>query len=495
MELFEVWEHWRQLISKPIIYDEYFENTNNHDFICYLASLIKNAKGRPVIQECRTSCRIQGIKRMLNGLHIYLWRNPWDQWWSFKCANYFDAISQLILNARFHPEVIDRLRKEIQFEEFHDPDITIERSHFSNSRLPAENSYLGFYLIWCLGLLEGMDHSDILVNIDSLSTSEEYRNDTLNRLSDHGITQVDFSDSQIPQGYYTDDEKGYFIRLEKQIRDMLQQSGYSPRQIERLEALRQSNEPRLWSSNPCDIASEDLLRDCARARQIVLRNETESSARYSELTRQMAAQQRKEERLKMHLDLSDRQIHEILREAEGRPVAPSAKGEPFRVGETREIDFSQATSSHYFGDGFHSLETWGVWSGARYSKMIIPIEPGGEPQVEIGVTMIVKAFGGIIRHAPVLRIEVGEQEVGVVLFRPSTKESKEISFSAVIDSPSCEISFSMSNFASPLSLSLNTDARKLGFGIEKVQIGVSSLEGAAENSHPSPPAFWGISDS
>ena len=101
-ELFKTWPQWRNDINKNIIYDAYFAEADNDSTTIYLDKLIKNSKGRPVIQECRTSSRISVLKKSLGGQHIYLWRNPWDQWWSYKATHYFDITNQLILNTTVH---------------------------------------------------------------------------------------------------------------------------------------------------------------------------------------------------------------------------------------------------------------------------------------------------------------------------------------------------------------------------------------------------------
>ena len=244
LELYEIWEHWRVIISKPIIYDEYFDNIGSDQLIKYLSALITHAKGRPIIHECRTACRIKAIKRRLGGFHLYLWRNPWDQWLSYKILNYFDITSQLILNAPIHPEAITRLKKEIGFTEFHHDDISLEFSHFNSKRLSAGKSYLIFYLLWCLGLLEAMANADLLVNIDALSNSQSYKEEINKHLLHFNVLDIDFSDCKVPQRYYSDVNKAFFAVLEDRVHSIVLLSGYSKEQLTHLQGLRQSSEPK-----------------------------------------------------------------------------------------------------------------------------------------------------------------------------------------------------------------------------------------------------------
>lgn len=287
-ELYQLAEFWREVITKPIIYDEYFGGAanGNEGLIKYLKTLITHAKGRPVIQECRTSCRISVLKQSLQGTHIYLWRNPWDQWWSYKCTDYFDITSQLILNAPNHPDVIDRLRREIDFEEFHDEDISKEFAHFNLNRLTAENSYFIFYLIWCLGLFEGMDNADLMLNIDTLSTQPNYREEVKNQLLQWGITDLDFTDCQVPQTYYGTEDRAFFVMQEERVHALLLLSGYPLATLNQLKVLRQINEPDLWSYPLDTIPAEKMLSASVDARAIVLREETQSVDRFASVNEQ-----------------------------------------------------------------------------------------------------------------------------------------------------------------------------------------------------------------
>lgn len=279
-ELQQTHQAWHDfVIEKKIIYDDYFGASSIEPLKRYLQALISSAHGRPVIQECRTSCRIAALKQALGGTHIYLWRNPWDQWWSYKSTYYFDITSQLILNAPSHPDVITRLRGEIGFKEFHDADISKEFAHFDRKRLPADRSYLVFYLLWCLGLLEGMGSADILLNIDALSLDNAYRDDVQNHLLQFDITDIDFSDCKIPQTYYDEKDRAFFEAQEDRAHAFLLMSGYSKSALKKLAKLRQSNEPKLWEIPVSEISAEKILLDSFRAREIVLRAETENAAR------------------------------------------------------------------------------------------------------------------------------------------------------------------------------------------------------------------------
>jgi len=244
LELYEAHRFWAAHVAKEIFYDDYFGLEGDERLLRYLLALTRGAKGRPIFQECRTSCRIALIRRPLTSSHIYLWRNPRDQWHSTRVTKYFDAVIQLVIGARRCPIFISRIREAIGLSEFHHDDVYEEIRHFRSNVLSSERSYLAFYALWCLGLIEGAAHADLLLNIDRLSDSPAYQSEFLKRLRRLGITDVTFSDCRIPQRYYGAAEKAFFARIEKRVHRMLAETGYPRTTVESLSVLKRSNAPR-----------------------------------------------------------------------------------------------------------------------------------------------------------------------------------------------------------------------------------------------------------
>ncbi|MBV8801945.1 MAG: hypothetical protein JO131_03075, partial [Gammaproteobacteria bacterium] len=206
-ELCEIRESWKEILLKESIYDHYFVTSDEDKSIPYFKVLIKAAKGIPVIQECRTSSRIGNLKNTLAGIHLYLWRNPWDQWWSYQINDYFNAINMLIINAKQHPKEIAIFRDKIQFTYFESADIYEQVVHFKSIPVNSGISYQAFYLLWCLGLREALKHADLMVNIDKLSYDMEYRFSILKKFYSLGLHKCDFADCVIPQAFYTPKDK------------------------------------------------------------------------------------------------------------------------------------------------------------------------------------------------------------------------------------------------------------------------------------------------
>ncbi|MFJ5237466.1 hypothetical protein ACIP86_12170 [Pseudomonas neuropathica] len=269
-ELYSVSDECITKLEESCIYDGYFATTPEQAGVPYFSGLISSAKGRPLIQECRTSSRIGVIKSALGGCHIYLWRNPWDQWWSYKVDHYFDDANQICINGADHPDVISRLIDEVGFNGLTEGNIFQKFSWFYQNRLSPENSYLVFYVLWFLGLKEGLESSDLRINIDRLSDSLEYRNYITHALGEMGVDGLDFSECSVPQAVYGAKDRAFFEGIEQRAHGLLLLSGTSQTLIDEVVALRKASEPLVWHRDYSADSGANLVRDAERARELVL---------------------------------------------------------------------------------------------------------------------------------------------------------------------------------------------------------------------------------
>lgn len=278
-ELSKTWPAWKDCINENIIYDSYFSEDGEDIGIAYWQALSEAAKGRAVFQECRTSGRIRVIKDQMESKHIYLWRNPWDQWWSYKVTPYFDAANQLIVHARHAPVSVRFMLAELQLPHCGRSDLVGSFGFYKNSYLTSEQSYLIFYLLWCLALRQGFESADLLLNIDHLSDSTAYRKTSLDCLGELGIFGIDLSDCKIPQGRYLERDQEFFIPLEIRVHQWLSKDGWSNTDIENIQALRQKYQPVSWSAPIEQLAPAEVAEQAARARDLAIRFETNLAER------------------------------------------------------------------------------------------------------------------------------------------------------------------------------------------------------------------------
>ena len=263
---------------KSFSYDDYFfpDGLDNSELNVYLKTLIENAQGRPFLQCCRSMGRITRLKREHGGIHIYLWRNPWDQWWSYKKG--FDTYNLLILNAENLPKFLYELKNELHTPDFHDSDIYVEHAHFHKPWLSASGSYQLFYALWCHGMLEAMPCCDLSIQIDMLSSSNTYRCKIQCEMEKLGLNVPDFSDCHIPLAIYGLNDKVFFQQAETHIHDLLLSNGYSQEKISVLKALADARYAKVLNRE-----KEPVFRDLVRTREYLLEAENTLANYYSEI--------------------------------------------------------------------------------------------------------------------------------------------------------------------------------------------------------------------
>lgn len=277
-EFHEIRNEITGLFRKRFCYDDFFP-TDDYDFTelrAYLGALILNARGQPVFQCCRSFGRAAFVKcEVKDAIHIYLWRNPRDQWWSYKVASFFDTTNLLILNANNPPSVINDLRSTLAFEEFHDADISREHAHFDQHHLPPEQSYVLFYTLWCYGLLKNRQFADLMISIDSLSDSDAYREKVRTQIQGLNIKGIDFSDCRVPQSHYSHQEDDFFAKIEERVHESFISHGFGETEIDAIQALRYEHAPAATRKGKLSAKQEALIAEAARARGASLRLERE----------------------------------------------------------------------------------------------------------------------------------------------------------------------------------------------------------------------------
>jgi hypothetical protein len=273
-ELFEAWPAWQEHIKEKYVYQSYFANKKEDVGIGFWQSLTSVAKGRPVFQECRTSGRIGAIKNYIGGLHLYLWRNPWDQWWSYKINNYFEAANQLIIHADNPPAPLRLMLAAMDLPRFDGKGVVAAIQHYQSTPKTTEESYLVFYMLWCLALREGTTYADLIFSIDRLSDSKDYQHEILIKLQKLGIDGVDFSDCSVPQGVYSEKDKAFFGALEAKVHLWLLEGGWKQAEIDAILNLRKDFAPKQWSQPVANLNPETLVDLVERFSELSKRFET-----------------------------------------------------------------------------------------------------------------------------------------------------------------------------------------------------------------------------
>ena len=267
-EYFHIKDGLKGLFHKSFSYDLFFVDPDEgftDDQAKYFDALISYAKGRPVLQFCRSAGRIAVLKKTFGGLHIHLWRDPRKQWWSFKVNSYFDAVVQRIYNADKLPPVLDQIRKRCEIIISHHDDTQKEIEDAQKHPFDSKKNYYVFYSLWLYAFLECQKYADLTINIDLLSFDNSYRELILRRLLEVGVNGLDFSDCSVPRAVFTKNEVDYFSAIETQVQDQFLLNGYVENEINcaiaECEKVSTLSKKRYRSS----------LRDVAYMRELCLR--------------------------------------------------------------------------------------------------------------------------------------------------------------------------------------------------------------------------------
>ncbi|HUZ63582.1 MAG TPA: hypothetical protein VMU82_07700 [Acetobacteraceae bacterium] len=247
-----------------ISFDSFFDPSTCPAFDEYTARLIRFAKGRPVLQCCRSFGRVSHLRQRHGGIHLHLWRNPWDQWWSYHINEYFSATNLAILNARNPPRLILALREAVGFDEFHKNTFREEYPKLVEYPLQPEDEYFIFYSLWLYSMIENHEICDGDLNIDCLSTDDDYAKNLHVRLENLGITGIDLSGCSVPQASFGPQDEAFFAKAEARAEQLFAAAGYEPLRLRAVQEKRNAARPGFRRSVQPAMAHEEQARAIAR---------------------------------------------------------------------------------------------------------------------------------------------------------------------------------------------------------------------------------------
>lgn len=217
------------------------------------------------------------MEHHFEAVHLYLWRNPWDQWWSYKVSPYFDTANLMILNARQLPPVFQGVCDHLGFREYHGETIDQEIAHFDARRLDTTQSYFLFYALWYHAIYQGLRIADVTLSIDGLSLSPDYRARTLTQLEGLGLEGLDFSDCRVHRGWFSKSDIDFFVQIEHTVRALFGRYGYDQEPAFRIASLQEEWCNTGASNRGAGDVDPELQEDLERMRLLVRREESEQA--------------------------------------------------------------------------------------------------------------------------------------------------------------------------------------------------------------------------
>jgi len=195
--------------KKSFSFDEFCENGKNPDLKEYIDSLITGAGTKtPLFQFNRSALRIKWFKiNYPEGLHIYLVRNPRDQWASYTNLyrktqdNSFFTMDLMIASLNRKEAPFRKLAHSLPLVEFRTQKFEKEQTFYGmlGDVYSQEDRYLIHYYTWLLALIENVLNADVILNINHLSQDSSYRREVLEAIFAHTKADINFEDCRIKE--------------------------------------------------------------------------------------------------------------------------------------------------------------------------------------------------------------------------------------------------------------------------------------------------------
>ncbi len=254
---YEFWIRRERLIGlyrESFAYDQYFMDecaVLPAEQSAYLSALIEHAQGRPVLHCCRSSGRIGALRREYGGVHIHVWRDPRNQWWSYRVADYFDRVTQLVYRGKPLPRALRTLRAMAG----------IGRGKLRLLR-PREN-YLVFYGLWLDAWLRLQSQANLSISLDGIATSPTENAESSKRLSELAGRAIDLSDVHTSGMVFTAEEEEFYSGIERAVNDIFVQTDGAVRQGVEAASAAARNARQAYELLEHDAVVERNLRQAA----------------------------------------------------------------------------------------------------------------------------------------------------------------------------------------------------------------------------------------
>jgi hypothetical protein len=190
--------------SPELAYDRYLLLRGETDdrLFSYIERLISAASAserRAILCFCRSQMRSVWMKNTFGGIHVAQIRNPADQWNSFDVAPYFIRhLLVIALKLRYsHPLAFSHIESFERVAHNLSKRSSIAIDQVSKFLVSRNDALAVFLVIWMASTLQALTSCDFLLDIDQLSTDQDYRNGASQWFKSHGSC-VDFSDCSIP---------------------------------------------------------------------------------------------------------------------------------------------------------------------------------------------------------------------------------------------------------------------------------------------------------
>lgn len=271
----------------------------------YIDFLVAGAKKKVVLQCTRTIGRVGWLKNNFNSAHIFLLRNPWDQWFSYKVDKYISATTRVIYVQPGLPGVLKAIAK-IAGENLPPQGSDINKYFEFCDAYPItpQVDYSLFFGLWVYAYFMAWADCDLTIDMDAITASQSTRQDAKDSLSEFGLSGVVLDDCKLHRATYKPGEEAFYRKIESEVLQTFEHFSFPKEFLSRVRDYLDKNRQIKFMKFMDDPIG--LIEDAARLRSNLHDKESEFAVRIAELNEAMANAADRESHLEQML--SDQQV-------------------------------------------------------------------------------------------------------------------------------------------------------------------------------------------
>ena len=220
---FDEYRHLLPLISenfdKNMSFKLFFlENKDNAPALKrYIDALISSSPKSPILQCTRTIGRVGWLRSKYRSKNIFLLRNPWDQWYSYKVDDYISNTPRVIYSQPNVPVVLVKVMEACGFCALTDKDIEDLFACYASAPADPRTDYFLFFGLWLYAFVSANQKCDLIVDMDLISRNERERATVQKKCANAFHFAVNLHDCKLHRTLFKNNEMQWYKHIEDRV--------------------------------------------------------------------------------------------------------------------------------------------------------------------------------------------------------------------------------------------------------------------------------------
>ncbi len=273
---FDEYEHLLPEIKKTfhprLSFERFFldQETNEPELKTYLDTLIRGSLQSPVLQCTRTVGRVHWLKANYASKHVFLLRNPWDQWYSYKVDTYIAATPRIIYSQPNLPSVLQDIMKLSGFLPLPGKDILSKLTYSYEHPISPKADYCLFFGLWLYAYITGRSACDFVVDMDEITINTQYRKQVEQSLSGVTLASIKLDDVLMHRTIFMECEMNFYHIIEDQVFEVFQKYTTNVGALQAGSEYLNRQRSLAFISHPTNKSHFSSLEDAKRMRELLL---------------------------------------------------------------------------------------------------------------------------------------------------------------------------------------------------------------------------------